>query len=110
LAAAFGPNSRAEAGIVATLKARAVRGIIDRLVVTEAMALAIDFKTDRAPPADPQQIASAYVLQMAIYRAALQQALPGRQVQCALVFTYAPLVAPLSAAQMDDSLRRAGLD
>jgi ATP-dependent helicase/nuclease subunit A len=109
-AAAFGPNSRAEAPIVALLKGRAVRGVIDRLVVMDSAVLAIDFKTDRPPPPSAEQAPEAYVLQMALYRAALQQALPGRQVDCAFVWTYAPVLTPLDADHMQASLMRAGLD
>lgn len=109
-AAAFGANSRAEAPIVAKLQGRTVRGVIDRLVVTDGAVLAIDFKTDRPPPPTALEAPEEYVLQMALYRAALRQALPGRAVECAFVWTYAPLLTPLDSAHMDASLRRAGLD
>ena len=107
---AFGPDSRAEAPIVATVHGRTVRGIIDRLVVRDDAVLAIDFKTDRPPPETADAAPLEYVLQMALYRAALLQALPGRRVDCAFVWTYAPVVTPLSAELMEESLRRAGLD
>ena len=109
-AAAFGANSRAEAPVIALVRGRRVRGVVDRLVVSPTEILAIDYKTDRPPPARAQDADPAYVLQMALYREALRLALPGRFVRCAFVWTFAPSLTPLPEAAMDESLRHAGLD
>jgi ATP-dependent helicase/nuclease subunit A len=109
-AMAFGPGSRAEAPIIAHVRGRRVQGVIDRLVVTDAEAQIIDFKTDRPPPADATGADPAYLLQMALYREALRQVLGVAPVRCAFVWTFAPALTPIPDALMDESLRKAGLD
>ncbi|HZF76658.1 MAG TPA: 3'-5' exonuclease, partial [Acetobacteraceae bacterium] len=88
VAAAFGPGSLAEAPLAGTLGGRLVSGQVDRLVVTSARVLVLDYKTNRPPPASPEAVAPVYLRQMAAYRALLRQVWPGRQVDCALVWTY----------------------
>jgi len=109
-AAAFGTNSRAEAPVIGHFQGRRVRGVIDRLVVTDAEALAIDFKTDRPPPALAEEAPLGYLTQMALYREVLRTALPGRTVRCAFVWTFAPCLTPIPEAVMDDALAQAVFD
>jgi ATP-dependent helicase/nuclease subunit A len=109
-AGVFGPGSRAEAPIIAKVRGRQVRGVIDRLIVRDDEILAVDFKTDRPPPREARDADPSYLLQMALYREALRQALGGRVVQCAFVWTFAPVLTPIDDALMDESLRQAGLD
>ncbi|MES1202988.1 MAG: double-strand break repair helicase AddA, partial [Pseudomonadota bacterium] len=85
-AAAFAPGSRAEAPIVGVLaNGRQIAGVIDRLAITGDSILAVDFKTDRPAPKDPAAIPAAYVAQLAAYAAALESALPGRAIRCAIL-------------------------
>ncbi len=80
-AEAFGSNARAEVPIFADLPelGTGVRtiGRIDRLAVTGERVLAIDFKTNRPPPARAEDVPHIYVAQMALYRAALARNLSG---------------------------------
>lgn len=87
-AAAFAPGSLAEAPIAGRVGGRLVAGQVDRLVVEPHRVLVLDYKTNRPPPAAPDQVAPLYLRQMAAYRAVLRQAFPGRAVDCALVWTY----------------------
>jgi ATP-dependent helicase/nuclease subunit A len=102
-AAAFGPRSRAEvtlAGSFATPSGRRlfISGQIDRLLVEPGRALILDYKTNRELPSP---LPRAYLAQMAAYRALLQEILPGRLVEAALLFTSVPRLVPLDGAELD---------
>jgi ATP-dependent helicase/nuclease subunit A len=85
----FGPDSLAEAPIVATLAdGRVVAGKVDRLLVEDDRVSVIDFKTGR-PPADPEQIPVAHRAQMSAYAEALRVIFPGHTIRSALLYTSA---------------------
>ena len=80
-AAVFAAGSRAEVAIVGRLDRPGrppalVSGQIDRLVVTPAEVLIVDYKTNHAPPGLPPRRLSAYVRQLALYRAVLRKLYP----------------------------------
>ncbi|MGN6467326.1 MAG: double-strand break repair helicase AddA [Rhizobiaceae bacterium] len=106
----FAPGSRAEVSIMGTLdirgRPRAISGKIDRLAVSEREVLLVDYKTDRVPPSRASDVAGAYLLQLALYRALLQPLYPGRPVAAALLFTEVPRLVPLPAEAMDAALAR----
>jgi len=101
VAAAFGPGSLAEAPIAGQVGGQLVAGQVDRLVVAPDRVLVLDYKTNRPPPARPEEVAPLYLRQMAAYRAVLRQAFPGRAVECALVWTYGAVLMPLPPALLD---------
>jgi ATP-dependent helicase/nuclease subunit A len=104
-APAFADDARAEAAIVADLPELApgarINGRIDRLAVTDAEVLAVDFKTNRPPPARPEDVARLYLAQMTLYRAALQKIFPGKRIEAALVWTEGPSLMRLPGALLD---------
>ncbi|CAH2395097.1 double-strand break repair helicase AddA [Mesorhizobium escarrei] len=106
----FAPNSRAEVAVMGSLevkgKLRSISGKIDRLAVTSGRVSIVDYKTNRPAPAALADVPSAYVLQIALYRALLQPLYPGHQVSAALLFTEAPRLIELPPAAMDDALAR----
>ena len=106
----FSPQSRAEVPIVGRVVnsgERPVAGVVDRLVVTADAILIADYKTNRDPPRDPRRSArTAYVAQLALYRAVLAQLYPGKAVRAALVWTEVPDLMEISAAAMDAALAR----
>jgi ATP-dependent helicase/nuclease subunit A len=107
-AAAFGPGSKAEVAIRALrpdlgLKAP-IEGRLDRLAVRETEVLILDFKTNRPSPAREEDVAPAYLAQMALYRAAAQAVFPGRRIVCGLLFTDGPRLLRLSDAILDAQL------
>lgn len=104
-AAVFAPGSRAEAAIAGVLNGVRVAGRIDRLAVGPRV-LIVDYKTNRPPPARPEDAADAYIAQLALYRALLQQIHPGRPVEAALVWTYEARLAPIPSALLDQALAR----
>jgi ATP-dependent helicase/nuclease subunit A len=98
----WGPDAQAEVPVVGLIAGsspgteHALSGQIDRLVVTEARVLIVDFKTIRPAPAAEEGVPAIYLRQLATYRAALQRIYPGRRVDCAILWTDAPLLMPLS--------------
>jgi ATP-dependent helicase/nuclease subunit A len=101
-AAAFTPNSRAEVAIVADLNELGrVNGRVDRLAITDASVLVVDFKTNRPPPKTEAEVAPLYRTQMALYRAAAEKIFPGKRIVCGLVWTDGPRLMALSDGLLD---------
>jgi ATP-dependent helicase/nuclease subunit A len=95
----FGPGSRAEAAIGGTSRrlppGLAVSGRVDRLLVTPDRVLVVDYKTNRPAPADIADADPAYLIQMSVYAAVLEEVFPGRRVEAALVWTDGPRLMPV---------------
>ena len=105
----FAAGSRAEVGIVGRLdgarrSAILVSGQIDRLVITPSDVLIIDYKTNQAPPIAAEEAPTAYVRQLALYRAVLQKLYPQLPVRAALLWTEAPELMEISAPALDAQL------
>jgi ATP-dependent helicase/nuclease subunit A len=107
-AAAFGPGSQAEAGLLAELpelgEGARINGRIDRLAVSDSEVLILDFKTNRPPPNNEAAVPAIYLAQMALYRAGAQKVFPGRRVVCGLLFTDGPRLLQLSDVVLDAQL------
>lgn len=105
----FGPNGRNEASIVGALPdGRMINGRVDRLIITDTQVLIIDYKTDRPAPTDARDVGQSYIVQMAAYRAVLQQLYPGksRTISCALLYTDGPRLITLDNELLSESLNR----
>lgn len=100
-AALFGPGSRAEVPIVGLVGRHVVSGQVDRLVVTDAAVLVVDYKTNRPPPLRVEDVGDGYLYQMAAYRGALKDLYPARPVRCALLWTDGPRLMELPADRLD---------
>ncbi len=108
-AAIFAPGGRNEAAIIGTLPSgQMVNGRVDRLIITATEVLIVDYKTDRPAPPDASQIGTAYIVQMAAYRAVLQQIFPPstHKVRCALLYTDGPHLIELDGELMSEYLNR----
>ncbi len=101
----FGPESLAEVPIVARIgegeEAGELTGQIDRLVVLEEALLVLDYKTNRPPPTRPEEVAPAYIAQLAAYRIALQALFPGRALRAALLWTDGPKLMEIPSTLLD---------
>ncbi|MBB3890775.1 ATP-dependent helicase/nuclease subunit A [Phenylobacterium haematophilum] len=90
----FGPGSRAEVSVAGTARGLppglAISGRIDRLVVLQDRVLVADFKTNRPSPERIEDADHAYLRQMAIYAAVLEDIFEGRRIEAALVWTDGP--------------------
>ena len=102
----FGPDSRAEVPVVGVVGATAVAGQVDRLVVAEDEVRILDFKSNRQPPARPEDAPQAYVAQLALYRALVAPLYPGRRVRCILVWTAGPSISEIPPEALDAALAR----
>lgn len=108
LSAAFGANSRAEVGIIGTAQSLprglVVNGRVDRLAILPDRVLLIDYKTNRPPPFDPENVAKSYLTQMAVYRAILQEKYPDKVVEAVLIWTDGPRIMELPSHILDQAL------
>jgi ATP-dependent helicase/nuclease subunit A len=105
-AAIFGPASRAEVPIVATLRladgrTQVLSGQIDRLVVLEGEVWVVDFKSNRPAPATAMQVSAQYVGQLAAYRRALASLYPDKEIRCFLLWTDGPRLMAIPPAMLD---------
>lgn len=87
LAPVFGQASRTEVPLVARLGDFIVSGQIDRLAISDDGVVFVDYKTTASPPDAAGNIAPAYLRQMALYHASLQQMFPGKSVTGGLIWT-----------------------
>ena len=106
-APAFAAGSRAEVEIVGRLTRAsgeaAVSGRVDRLAVTQAQVLIVDYKTNRPAPERLEDVPEAYVTQLALYRAILKRLYPDRTVAAALLWTDRPAFMEIPAAMLDSA-------
>jgi ATP-dependent helicase/nuclease subunit A len=109
LASLFAPGSLAEVPLAAVLGAEANRfgltGQIDRLAVSDDEVVIADYKTNRPPPASPEDTDPVYIRQLAAYAAALKRLYPGRTIRCVLVWTDGPRAMEIPAWLLDSALR-----
>jgi ATP-dependent helicase/nuclease subunit A len=108
-AAVFAEGSRAEVAIVGRLdlpgKPQAlISGQIDRLVVTQSEVLVVDFKTNHAPPTSATKAPSAYIRQLALYRAVLRKLYPQHAIRAALLWTETTDLMEILAPALDAEL------
>jgi ATP-dependent helicase/nuclease subunit A len=94
-AAVFADGALTEAPVAAVVGDSVIAGSIDRLLVTDAAVLAVDFKTGSRVPAGLDMVPLAHLAQMAAYAAALAQVFPGRHVRAALLYTAGPRLIEL---------------
>jgi ATP-dependent helicase/nuclease subunit A len=92
----WGRDAQAEVPVVGLIGGRALSGQIDRIVVTDERVLIVDYKTVRPPPRSEDEVAAVYLQQLASYRAALERIYPDRPVACAILWTEAPRLMPIS--------------
>ncbi len=109
----FGEGGRPEAPVIGTApdlpEGMIINGRVDRLIVTQADVLIVDFKTDRPPPKSADKVGPSYLLQMAAYCAVLAQAYPNHKIRAALVWTDGPKLMPLPADLLAKTLSQTRL-
>jgi ATP-dependent helicase/nuclease subunit A len=104
----FGPESRAEVAIAADIPhpggsgpALRLTGKIDRLVKSDDRVLILDYKTNRPPPAEPADVADAYLFQLAAYRLGVAYIFPKSRIAAALLWTDGPRIMKLPDELLD---------
>ncbi len=105
----FQPGSLAEMPVVAKIgggdTGYEVEGQIDRLAVLEGELLILDYKTNRPPPSRLDEVAPAYINQLAAYRLALSKLFPGRAIRAALLWTDGPRLMEVPSTSLDAAER-----
>jgi ATP-dependent exoDNAse (exonuclease V) beta subunit len=101
---------RAEVPILLGVGGTVLRGSIDLLVEHEgAPPLVVDYKTDRLDGSDPEEHASRYATQRAIYALAAAESLGAKEVEIAYVFLERPeepVITCLDTAAMEAERQR----
>jgi ATP-dependent helicase/nuclease subunit A len=101
----FGPDSMAEVPVIGTVRGpdgpEVISGQVDRLVVRDSGILVLDYKTSRPAPESVEQVAPAYLRQMAAYRAVLSELWPKRPISCVLLWTAVPRLMALDNRLLD---------
>jgi ATP-dependent helicase/nuclease subunit A len=101
----FGPQSLAEVPVVATLRGpkggtEVLTGQIDRLLVRERDCIILDYKSNRPAPMQASQVASAYLRQLAAYKAAIAAVYPGKSIACKILWTAGPTLMDIPASML----------
>lgn len=107
LEALFAEGSQAEVSVGGQIalpsgKSLAISGQIDRLYAGADEVVIADFKTGK--PHMGAAMPSAYLAQLAMYRAAVAPLYPGKQVRCVLVWTGGPVAEEIDAAALEAAL------
>ena len=102
----FQPGSLAEVPVVARIGGYDLEGQIDRLAMVEGGLIILDYKTNRPPPKTLDEVAPAYIAQLAAYRTALRGLFPGGALRAALLWTDGPRLMEIPSTLLDDAERR----
>jgi ATP-dependent helicase/nuclease subunit A len=102
----FQPGSLAEVPVVARIGGYDLEGQIDRLAEIEGGLIILDYKTNRPPPKTLDEVAPAYIAQLAGYRTALKGLFPGRPLRAALLWTDGPRLMEIPSTSLDEAERR----
>jgi ATP-dependent helicase/nuclease subunit A len=102
----FRPGSLAEVPVVARIgEGFDLEGQIDRLAILDDDLLILDYKTNRPPPATVDEVAQAYINQLAAYRLALGKVFPGKTVRAALLWTDGPRLMEIPSTLLEGAMR-----
>lgn len=94
-------------GRIAALGGVPVHGTIDRLIVAGDHVLAIDYKSNVAVPACPEDVPDGILRQMGAYAALLAAIYPDRQIETAILWTADATLMRLPAALVATALAAA---
>jgi ATP-dependent helicase/nuclease subunit A len=102
----FGPDSRAEVPVVATLRGsdgrtQVLSGQIDRLVVLPGEVWVVDFKSNRPAPMLATHVSQQYLRQLSAYWRALASLYETREVRCFLLWTDGPRLMEIDKAMLN---------
>ncbi len=107
LAHLFRPETLAEVPVTAEIGGRRFHGVIDRLIVSDDIVLAVDFKTNATVPRTPDATPEGLLRQMGAYAHALQRIYPDREVRTAILWTRTARIMDLPHDLVSSALARA---
>ena len=99
----------AEVPLTAPSAKGVMQGVIDRLIVTEAGVLAVDFKTNRTIPSRPDLVPEGLLAQMGAYLIALEQIYPNRPIDMAILWTKTASLMRLDHDMMRQAFHRSAI-
>jgi ATP-dependent helicase/nuclease subunit A len=102
----FQPGSLAEVPVVARIGGYDLEGQIDRLARVDGGLLILDYKTNRPPPKTLDEVATAYIAQLAGYRQALKGLYPDLPLRAALLWTDGPRLMEIPSTSLDNAEQR----
>lgn len=102
----FTAGTLAEVQITGDIANQRIHGTIDRLIVSDAMVLAIDFKTNATVPDGVETIPEGLLRQLGAYAHVLKQIYPDRQVQTAILWTRTAQLMQVPHETVTQALRR----
>ena len=106
----FRPGSLAEVSVVAKIgdgeDGFELEGHIDRLAILEDELLILDYKTNRPPPNIVEEVAEAYIDQLAAYRLALKRLFPGHSLRAALLWSDGARLMEIPSTSLDSAEQR----
>ncbi|MGH1355133.1 MAG: double-strand break repair helicase AddA [Thalassovita sp.] len=108
----FSDSTLAEVPVTATLTAlggRRLHGVIDRLVISQARVLAVDFKSNAVVPTSAAQVPDGLLRQMGAYAHVLAEIYPGRQIDTAILWTKTATLMTLPQDLVTDALKTTSL-
>ena len=96
----FGEGSIAEMPVTGMVtndngKIDIISGQIDRLLVTDDTVWIIDFKSNRPPPKNMDDIPNVYRKQLKAYKTLIKDIYPSHTIRCALLWTDGPFMSEL---------------
>jgi ATP-dependent helicase/nuclease subunit A len=110
----FEPGSLGEVPIVARITIGDdvvdLSGQIDRLVIRSEELLILDYKTNRPPPTTLNDVAPAYISQLAAYRLALREIYPEHSLRAAIIWTDGPKLMEIPSTLLDEAEARFARD
>ncbi len=86
----FVEASKAEVPLIGIIGNKVLSGKVDRIVFDNESILIIDYKTHKNIPPTLENIPTTYFLQLLIYKTALQEIYPSKEIQCGLLWTETP--------------------
>ncbi len=107
LAPIFGLEALSEVAITGQIGARRLLGSIDRLILTETIVTAVDFKSNQKIPPSAALIPEGILRQLGAYVLALESIYPERRVEVAVLWTKTAELMPVSHDIVRAALGRA---
>ena len=102
----FQPGSLAEVAVVARIGGQDLEGQIDRLARIDGGLLILDYKTNRPPSRTLDEVAPAYVAQLAAYRTTLRGLYGALPLRAALLWTDGPRLMEIPSTSLDAAEQR----
>ena len=106
----FGPESFSEVGVTSDFGTDRLFGVIDRLILSQDLVLAVDFKSNAVIPSGPEQVPEGLLRQLGAYHHILDRLYPDRRVEVAILWTRTGLLMPVDAEIVSAALQRATRD